>query len=129
LRISDPLAEVRIATPDAVRLLGGVDEEKEERKGARGHRAVLHAEAVDLSQQIVQTRRIRIAASAGAGSDAQLFDDLERFLSLEPPDHAPEGTRQPADVLVEWNVFFSWGSGVGHDPKYRDGRHWLRIAD
>ena len=129
LRIRDALAEVRIATPDAVRLLGGVDKEKEERKGSRGHCAVLGAETIDLSQQIVQTRGIRISASARAGRDAQLFDDLERFLSLEPPDHPPESAGQPADVLVEWNVFFSWGSRGGHDVKYRVGPLWLRIAD
>jgi len=129
LGIRDALAEVRIATPDAVRLLGGVDQEKKERKGARGHGAVLDAETVDLSQQIIQTRGIRISASARAGRDAQLFDYLERFLSLEPPDDPPEGAGQPADVLVEWNVFFSWGSRGGHDLKYRDEPHWLRIAD
>jgi hypothetical protein len=129
LRIRDALAEVRIATPDAVRLLGRVYQEKKERKGPRRHGAMLDAEAVDLPQKIVESPGVRISAPARAGRDAQLLDNLERFLSLEPPDDAPKSARQPPDVLVEWNVFFSWGSRGGHDPKYRVREHWLRTAD
>jgi hypothetical protein len=45
-----------------------------------------------------------LAVTPASCRDAELLDNLERFLSLEPLDHATECTGQPADILVERKV-------------------------
>ena len=55
-----------------------------------------------------------IAVSSGPGSHTELFDDLERFLSLESPDDPPERAGKPTNIVVEGEIFLSWGSRGGH---------------
>src|SRR5437763_16336825 len=46
LRIRGRSAQIRVSPPDALRLLGSVAKQKEERECTRGHRAMLNREAV-----------------------------------------------------------------------------------
>jgi hypothetical protein len=85
-------------------LLRSVDQEKEEREGSRGHRALFDGESVYLAEEILERHGVTIAMASSTRGNAQLFDDLERLLSLETLDYAPQRTGQPADVLVEWDV-------------------------
>ena len=59
---------------------------------------------------------------AARGSLAQLLDRLERLVALEAPDDAPERGGEPADVVVEREVFGSRSGrrltpGVNDTPK------------
>jgi hypothetical protein len=54
LRLSDSFAEVRLAAPDAMGLLGGIDQEKEQSESARGDGALLDGEIIDFAQEIVE---------------------------------------------------------------------------
>ena len=110
-------SEVRVSSPDPVRLLGGVDEQKEQRKRARRHRAVLYGEPVDLSQQLVETRRPGVAVTARPCRYAKLFNDLEGLLSIEPPDDSAESAGKPTNIFVQRKVFFSRRSRRWHGRK------------
>jgi len=87
-----------------VGLFRSVDQEKEEREGSRGHRALFDGESVYLAQEILERHGITIAVASSARRNAQLFHDLERLLPLETLDYTPQRTGKPADVLVEWDV-------------------------
>jgi hypothetical protein len=58
-------------------LLSGVYQEKEEREGARGHRALLDAQTIDCAQELLERRRILFAVAPRPSRDANLLDDLE----------------------------------------------------
>jgi hypothetical protein len=47
-------AQVRIPTPNAMGLFGGIDQQKEEGEGTRGHCALLDREAVDSAEQVLE---------------------------------------------------------------------------
>ena len=85
-------------------LLGGVDQQKEKRERAGGHGALLDRQAVDPAQKRFQGRGIALVMTPRPGCDAELFDDLEGLLSLEPQDHPSERGSEPADILVEREV-------------------------
>jgi hypothetical protein len=50
----------------------------------------------------------------GARGDAQPLDDRERLVTLEASDYATKRASQPANVIVEGEIFFSWGSRRWH---------------
>jgi hypothetical protein len=60
-----------------MRLLGGVDQEKEERERARGHGALLDRQAVDPAEKLFEGGSTAVTMTPRAGRDAELFDDLE----------------------------------------------------
>jgi hypothetical protein len=125
LRIGDALPQIRVAAPDAVRLLGGVDQQEKEGEGAGRHGAVRDAESVDLFQQVVEGRSVGIAVPTGAGCHAQPLDDRERLVTLEASDYATKRASQPANVIVEGKIFFSWGSRRWHGVKILQLRRQL----
>src|SRR5687767_6341960 len=92
-------------------LLGGVDQQKEERERARGDGALLDGESVDFAQKIVESGSSRLTVTARARREAKTLDDLERFLSFQSLDDASERSGQPADVVVERQVLLSRGDG------------------
>jgi hypothetical protein len=104
------LAEVRIATAHAVRLLGGVDQQKEKGEGARGNRALLYGEIVHLRQKIGQGRRAGLTVPARTGRDAQALDNLERLLPFQALDDASKSGSEPTDILVERKIFRTTGT-------------------
>src|ERR1700730_2328097 len=110
LRIGDALSQIGIAAPDAVRLFGGVDQQEKEGEGAGRHRAVRDAESVDLPQQVVEGWSVGIAVPTGARGDSETLHDRERFVTLEASDYATKRASQPANVIVEGKIFFSWRS-------------------
>jgi len=71
LRLGIFRAPVRARTAHAMYLLGRVDEEKEEREGARGRGGQLGRERAHLLQQLVERRRVRIAVPARAAGAAK----------------------------------------------------------
>jgi hypothetical protein len=85
-------------------LLGGVDEEKEEREGACGDRAQLERKGFDLREELIERGCGRIAVASGAAGAAEGLDRLERLLTLEAADDAAERGSEPADVVVERDV-------------------------
>jgi hypothetical protein len=58
-------------------LLGGVDQQKEERERARRHRALLDRQAVDPAEQLFEGRSIALVVTPRAGRDTELLDNLE----------------------------------------------------
>ena len=64
-------------------LLGGVDEQEEERERARGDGAQLERERLDLVEQLVERGRVRVAMAARAARLAERLDRVERLLALE----------------------------------------------
>ena len=90
-------------------LLGGVDQQKEERERARGDRTLLHGESVHLAQQIVERRRAGLTVPARARCGPKTLDDIERLLSFESLDDASERAGQPADVVVEREILLAGG--------------------
>ena len=77
LRIGLRPPQVCVAASDAVRLLGGVDQQKEEREGARRHSALFDGESVDLAQDPIEVGRAALTVTARAGCDTQRLDDLK----------------------------------------------------
>jgi hypothetical protein len=92
-----------------VGLLGGIDQEKEERECARDNGTVLDAQRIDFTKQIVKRGSVGLAVTPGARCRAKALDDLERFLSFQALNDAPERAGQPADILVEGKVLSSRG--------------------
>src|SRR5262245_51260148 len=86
-------------------LLRGVDEEKEEREGARRHRREIEWRGSDVIEQRVERSGTGIAATPRTASAAQTIDGLKSLFPFEPLNDAPEGGGQPPDVVVEGNVF------------------------
>jgi hypothetical protein len=97
-----------------VRLFRGINQQKEERERARSNCALLDAESVDLAEQVIEGRGVGVPVPSGARGDAQAFDDRERLLSFEPPDYTPQRSCEPAYVIVEGQIFFSWSGRGGH---------------
>ena len=54
LWLRDSFAEVGFAPPNAMSLLGGIDQEKEQRERTRGDRALLDGQIIDFAQQVVE---------------------------------------------------------------------------
>jgi hypothetical protein len=103
-------------------LLGRVDEQEEESKGARGNRAELERQSLDLLQQLVERGSGRVAVASCAAGAAEGLDRVERLLPLEPEDDAAERGGEPADVLVEGNVLTPDGGTRKRDGTRRRGR-------
>jgi hypothetical protein len=97
-----------------VHLFGGVDEEEEEREGARRGRAQLEGERRHLLEQRVEAGRRRVAAPAVAARLPQPLNGVERLPALQPADHPAERRGEPAHVLVERHVLA---------PRHRLGRN------
>jgi hypothetical protein len=94
-----------------MRLLGGVDQEKEERERASRHRALFHTEIVDRAEEIFEGASIGIAVAAGACRHSQVLHNLECLLSFQPLDYASECGGEPTDILVKGDVFRASASG------------------
>jgi hypothetical protein len=92
-------------------LLGGVDQEKEERERPRCDHAMFRGQRVDFAQQIVERRSSGLTMPPGPRCRAETLHDLERFLSLEPLDDASERASQPTDIVVERKVLPSCRHG------------------
>ena len=86
-------------------LLGGVDQQKEERERARSHRALLYTQTVDPAQKLVDRWSVGIVVTPPTRRDTKLFDDLECFPPLEPLDHSTKCGGEPADIFVERKIF------------------------
>jgi hypothetical protein len=69
---------------------------------------------VDLAQELVETGSLLVTSPASPRGYTQLLNDLKRLFALEASYDPAKRTRQPADVLVEGNVFFSRGSRSWH---------------
>ena len=78
-------AEVSTAPPYAVRLLSGVDQQKEEREGSRGNRALLYCQSVHFANVVERSDPLTVTSGARCGPKA--LDDIERLFSLEPLDN------------------------------------------
>ena len=109
---------VRARAPDAMHLLGGVDEQEEERERARGDRAQLERQRFDLVRADRRARARRVAVAPRAAGAAEGLDRVERLLALEAEDDAAERGGEPADVLVEGNVLTP-----DRGTRKRDGAH------
>ena len=72
---------------------------------------------VDLAQKLVETGGFLVTPPASARGYTKLLDDLKRLFAFEASNDPAQSTRQPADVLVEGNVFFSRGSRCWHCGK------------
>ena len=117
LRLGVRHGAVRARATHAMHLLGGVDEQEEERERARGDGAELERQTLrpaSRSSSSDGARRIAVAASAAGLSQA--LDRVERLLALEPADDAPERGGEPADVLVEGDVL-----AADHRARQGDG--------
>jgi hypothetical protein len=112
-------------------LLGRVDEQKEEREGARGDRAQLERKGLDLGEELVERRRGWIAVATRAAGAAEGLDRLERQLTLEAADDAAERGGQPADVFVQGDVLAADRRAGNRDGAERGGRAgpgWAGLA-
>jgi hypothetical protein len=93
-----------------MRLLRGVDQEEKESESARRHRAIRNAQPVNQLEEVIEGRRVGVAVAPAARRNAQSLDDREGLVTLEAPDDPPERAGEPANVVVEWEVFFTgWG--------------------
>jgi hypothetical protein len=72
-----PLTQICIATPDAMGLLGRVDQQKEECECPRGHGALLDRQSVDSVQEVFEGCGIGLSVTPGTRRDAELLDDLK----------------------------------------------------
>jgi len=88
-------------------LFGGVDQQKEKRERACRHCALFDRQTVDPLEKLFEGCCIAVTMTACAGRDSELFDDLERLLSLEPLNHPTEGGGEPADIFVEREVLWA----------------------
>jgi hypothetical protein len=70
---------------------------------------VLDAERIDFAKQIVKRRSAGLAVTPRARCRAKALDYLERFLSFQALNDAPERAGQPADILVEGKILSSRG--------------------
>jgi hypothetical protein len=115
-------------------LLGGVDQQKEERERPRRHRALLYRKTVDPAHKLLDGRSIGVVVTPRARRDTKLLDDLECFPSLEPLDHPAECGGEPADIFVEREVFGAslWSRTIalrvdGHLACQRTSAQWRKI--
>jgi hypothetical protein len=106
---------------DAVHLLGGVDEQEEERERARRDRRELEGERFDLGEELVERGRVGVAVASRAAGAAQRLDRLERQLTLEAADDAAERAGEPSDVLVEGDVLAADRRAGNRDSAERGG--------
>jgi len=79
---------------------------------------MFNREAVDLTQQLVETCGAGVAVPPRTGCDAQLLDDPESVFSLQTPDDSTECASEPADVFVERKIFFSRRGRGWHASRY-----------
>jgi hypothetical protein len=63
---------------------------------------------IDLTQYLIEAWSVRVAMPAPTGGDPQPLDDGKRLVPLQTPDNASKRAREPADVIVEWEIFWSW---------------------
>ena len=122
--------QVRVAAPHAVHLLGGVDQQEEERECARRDRALLDGKPSTRRSSSSSEGASGVAVPARAACATRRRSTMvERLLALEPPDDAPERARQPANILVEREVFASRRGRAGHPGRYEtDGRRGYPAA-
>src|SRR5688500_17149532 len=121
LRLRTRAAQVLVASTHPMYLLGGVDEEEEQREGARGDDAQLEWKRRDVVEQFVDGRGARIAVAACSARPAKLLDGIERLVPLEPADDAAESRGEAPDVVVEGEVFLA-GAGLGEHQRLRSAR-------
>jgi hypothetical protein len=85
-------------------LLGGVDEQEEERKGAGRDRGTLERQGVDAGDELVERGRSRLVVPPSAARLPERFDRVEGGVSLDLADDATQRRREPPDVVVERTV-------------------------
>ena len=78
---------------------------------ARPATAPPDAQLIDLRQQLVERSCARLAATPRPRCNAEALDDVERRFSLETVDDAAEGAREPANIVVERNIFLAGRAG------------------
>ena len=100
-----------LAPPHAVHLLGGVDEQEEQRERARDDRGSIERQGVHDREQLIERRRARLAAPPRAAGASERFDGVERIVALQPANDGAERGGEEANVVVEGKVF---RPGVGH---------------
>jgi hypothetical protein len=98
---------VRLAPPDAMHLLGGIDEEEEEREGARGERREIERKGGDFLEEGIEVFRVGVAAPARSAGTAEPIDSLKRRFTLEPQDDAAERRGEAPHVIVKRDVFWT----------------------
>jgi hypothetical protein len=96
---------VRLAPPDAMHLLGGIDEEEEEREGARGERREIERKRGDFLEECIEAFRTGVAAAACSACTAEAIDGLKRRFTLEPQDDVAERCGEAPHVIVKRDVF------------------------
>jgi hypothetical protein len=62
--------QISVPPADAVRLLGGIDQQEKERKGAGPYRALFDRKTFDLVQNSVEARGAAFAVATSPGSHA-----------------------------------------------------------
>jgi hypothetical protein len=92
---------VAVTAAHAVHLLGGVDEEEEEREGARDGRRHFDREIRHAREQRVEIGRGGFTAPPTAARGTQIFHCLEDHVALQPLDDLPERGSEPAHVLLQ----------------------------
>jgi hypothetical protein len=98
LRLGARVAQVLIAPPHTVQLLGGVDEQEEQCERACRDGAKLEGEGRDVVEQLVERRRARIGMAPGPTGAAKLLYRIECLVPLEPADDAAECRGKAADT-------------------------------
>jgi hypothetical protein len=88
------------AAPYAVHLLGGVDEEEEQREGPRDGCSLLDGEAVDAFEQCSKPDCTCGSAPPITACRAETLDGLENRFAFEAADHTSERASEPAHIVV-----------------------------
>ena len=94
-------------------LFGGVDEEEEEREGARDDGRAFQRKGIDALQQLVERRRIGLPTPPSAAGTTQAFDGLKCLVALQPADDGAESGREQTNVVVKRQVFGARLGGHG----------------
>jgi hypothetical protein len=95
-------------------LLRGVDQQEEQREGARRGGGERKGKRVHALEQLIERRCAGFLATPRPCIATKGLDDLECLVALETPDDAPERRRELADVFVEREI----------DVACWEYRHW-----
>src|SRR3954468_17084124 len=88
-------------------LLGGIDEEEEQRERACCRCGERKRQGLDALEELLEIGSTPFLASPRTRGATKRLDGLERLVSLESPDDATEGGREATDVLVQGKIDFA----------------------
>jgi hypothetical protein len=91
---------VRSAAANPVHLLRRVDQEEEQSERSRHRTGLGRGQRRNSRQELLQRGSPGLAPASIAARGAQAFDCQKDFAPLQALDHAPERSRQVANVVV-----------------------------